>query len=688
MKKKLLYGWLVAVTALAMVFAACGGTPSGEIEGVVRGPASLERTKPATFEFISDDTAGVVWTLAGADTAGKHGADGTKLTGESTPSVTVTLGKYEPAEKLTLVATKGAQTFEHTFTIPASTWEFRIANLANSLERDEFSTFNVSWDADKNPGVKRMDLTFEPDSNVVNTGTYFSAGAVTENNGTFTQSYRVYIDSSQATMNVNGAQGMPVVARSRSNRTVSQDLYGLSGAPVGLTGTQSYNGFAVIDGGNEHTLAITYTKAGAGRLWTWGRNDKGQLGLGFARSSDVKRHTAPTPVDDDISWRKATGAEASSAGISENNRLYTWGWGTYGNLGHGDTSDYHRPKLVVMPGDRDPNPDDADDKGDYFQWVSVVQSQDATMAISMGADGKTLAAGTGSIPSRIELTTGKLYAWGNNSSGQLGLGDKKTPITNRKPQEVSGGKSDWKRVSLGYNHAVAIDAAGDLYTWGANSRGQLGHGNKNDSYHVPTKVNLETGNWKVVYAAWEFTIGITKDGKLYSWGSADNGALARSVADGDSATPTEVAHPVQGKTWWDIKLNAQARQVLALDVDYKLYSWGFNQFSQLGRNSADATNNSDAALAGTAKAYHHVVMQVHDSSGLPLADLTNTGGWSSQAIKRLPGNADNGTIWAWGDNRHGGLGYPTTDKDARDNWKPTKVDFTQDWQSFIPSTNP
>jgi len=66
---------------------------------------------------------------------------------------------------------------------------------------------------------------------------------------------------------------------------------------------------------------------------------------------------------------------------------------------------------------------------------------------------------------------GKLYVWGDNSSGQLGLGDRATrQIPN--PSTLSG----IKIVSLGSKHSAAIDERRVLFTWGDTGEGRLGHG--------------------------------------------------------------------------------------------------------------------------------------------------------------------------------------------------------------------
>ncbi|MFP3600247.1 hypothetical protein SB679_26315, partial [Chryseobacterium sp. SIMBA_029] len=62
--------------------------------------------------------------------------------------------------------------------------------------------------------------------------------------------------------------------------------------------------------------------------------------------------------------------------------------------------------------------------------------------------------------------------WDSNDSGQIGNGttiDRNTPI-------LIGTATDWKSVSIGFSHTIALKTDGTLWTWGRNNNGQLGDG--------------------------------------------------------------------------------------------------------------------------------------------------------------------------------------------------------------------
>ena len=117
---------------------------------------------------------------------------------------------------------------------------------------------------------------------------------------------------------------------------------------------------------------------------------------------------------------------------------------------------------------------------------------------------------------------GELYAWGRNRYGQLGDGtnaDKNTPTR-------IGTASNWVKVAAGHSHSLAINADGELYAWGYNRYGQLGDGTNGISTNKnrPTRIGTAT-NWSQVAAGGRHSLAINADGELYSWGCNSNGEL-------------------------------------------------------------------------------------------------------------------------------------------------------------------
>ena len=85
---------------------------------------------------------------------------------------------------------------------------------------------------------------------------------------------------------------------------------------------------------------------------------------------------------------------------------------------------------------------------------------------------------------------GELWAWGGNSHGQLGIGNTTTTPYDT-PQQV-GTDTNWVSVACGAAHTLAINANGELWAWGLNSSGQLGQGTTIVQYATPQRVGAAT----------------------------------------------------------------------------------------------------------------------------------------------------------------------------------------------------
>ena len=207
------------------------------------------------------------------------------------------------------------------------------------------------------------------------------------------------------------------------------------GAPEGFAWKQ------VILGG-WHSAAI----GSDGNLYTWGRNDDGQLGNGT--TTNQNRPTLvnkPQGTPEGFTWKLASLGEHHSAAIGSDGNLYTWGVNSNGQLGNGTTTNQNRPAQIDKP----------QGTPEGFAWTQA----------SLG-DGDSAAFGS----------DGNLYVWGWNKYGELGddtTTDRYTPTLVGKPQGAPDGFT-WTQASLGWYHSAAIGSDGQLYTWGSNSNGQLG----------------------------------------------------------------------------------------------------------------------------------------------------------------------------------------------------------------------
>jgi alpha-tubulin suppressor-like RCC1 family protein len=238
-------------------------------------------------------------------------------------------------------------------------------------------------------------------------------------------------------------------------------------------------------------------------------------------------------------------------------------------------------------------------------------------------------------------TDGSLWAWGANTSGEIGDG-----TTTDSYSQVKIGSNEWKQVSPGYNHTLAIKTDGSLWAWGANITGQLGDGT-NAEKHAPLRIGT-ANNWRQVTGGYNFSLAIKTDGTLWSWGYNDKGQL------GSGSTTTRYT-PVKVGTASDWKMVVTRNNfTLALKKDSTLWAWGSNDRGQLG----DGTTIDK-----------HAPVQI----GTDKDWKTISAGWDhALAIK------NNGTLWGWGRDNYGQL----ADTSKATHLSPFMIDNSSDWKDI------
>ncbi len=260
-----------------------------------------------------------------------------------------------------------------------------------------------------------------------------------------------------------------------------------------------------VSAGLYHTLLSNE----AGFVFAWGDNSYGQLGIGSRSNDEV-----PMPVEGLENIVSVSAGQYHSLALSATGDVYAWGRNTYGQLGNASSAMENSPiKVSGLPEIK-----------------------------------KISAGGSHSLALDVE---GNIYGWGMNTYGQIGEFDKESEhvlndaggvlgIRIKEPVKIAGpGIAD---IEGGGNHSLYIDSAGDLYAWGDNSYGQLGSGGYENSTK-PLKVE-GISNLVAVSAGWNFNLAISAEPQetfeedaedreksasslknLFSWGSNSSGQL-------------------------------------------------------------------------------------------------------------------------------------------------------------------
>jgi alpha-tubulin suppressor-like RCC1 family protein len=288
-----------------------------------------------------------------------------------------------------------------------------------------------------------------------------------------------------------------------------------------------------------------------GTLWTWGSGAYGTLGSG----STVNRSSPQTTTLAGTDWTKVSAGDRFSAAIKSDGVMYTWGRNNRGQLGSGTTTNRSSPVSIfgtvinnwtqIACGYEHALGIAA--TGLLYSWGSGAQGalgSDSTASRSSpvtvaggGTNWIVISAGT-SFSAGLK-SDGTMWTWGLNTSGQLG--DNSTTARSS-PQTVAGagsGGTNWKAVSLGDTHAAAIKTDGTLWTWGLNTSGQLGDGSTTNRSSPQTTAGAGL-NWVRTHSGWDASSGIKADGTLWTWGLNTSGELGIGTTTNRSSPGTVV----------------------------------------------------------------------------------------------------------------------------------------------------
>ena len=342
-----------------------------------------------------------------------------------------------------------------------------------------------------------------------------------------------------------------------------------------------------------------------------------------------------------------------------------WGAGASGQLGNGGTADVSSPANLNLPTGGGTSADrvlavaggashslvlradgtvwgtglDTDGQVDGIPTSPLNPNKTAPVKVGLPLGVTATAIAAGANHSLALGADGNVYAWGRNDAGQLGTAVSLGGVQTISLKDGNGTTVRATAIAAGTSHSLALGEDHRVYAWGSNLYGQLGNGNPlPPSSATPLTVAIPAGAGDVtsIAAGANHSLAVA-GGHVYAWGNNGSNELADPLTSGRS-TPIPVlsgsATPSSPFSTATMVAVAGGRDhSLALDASGTVWSFGSNNFGQLGR--------TDTAVAG------------------PVANLSGVYAIASHGDHNLALKAD-GTVASWGNNSNNQLGRSLT----------------------------
>ncbi|CAG9815802.1 unnamed protein product [Phaedon cochleariae] len=237
-----------------------------------------------------------------------------------------------------------------------------------------------------------------------------------------------------------------------------------------------------VNSGGKHCLALSADND----VYSWGEGDDGKLGHGNRTSCETPKLIELLQGYEVVDI--ACGG-AHSAAITASGNLYTWGKGRYGRLGHGDSEDQLKPKLV-----------------EALLGYKVID----------------VACGSGDAQTLCITDDDNVWSWGDGDYGKLGRGGSDGCKVPMKIESLAG--LGVVKVECGSQFSVALTRSGSVYTWGKGDYHRLGHGT-GDHVRRPKKVAALQGKIISIATGSLHCVACSDEGEVFTWGDNDEGQL-------------------------------------------------------------------------------------------------------------------------------------------------------------------
>lgn len=493
--------------------------------------------------------------------------------------------------------------------------------------------------------------------------------------------------------------------------------------------------WSVLAGSERHMLALKTD----GTLWAWGANGSGQLGdntkvdravpiqigveddwidisAGPAHSIAMKadgsvwawgatgyfspHQRVPHRIGADRIWRQAVAGSDYSLGVDGNGALFAWGFPDLTNLPVAYTP------TEISPTNR------TDSSWTNSGWTNGLAAYRGKIVALDPANGLRIWGDAfGDYPGDdrtnpvvIPPDLDQTRAWWDPERYEPGWIERDGPwlaVSGNSGTAKEGNAASGNLLPEGF--AAAVRADGTLWTWGANTNGQLGDGTR-----IPKDLPLRIGtanNWSSVEAGGSHILASRRDGSLWGWGANTNGELGLTtnlvrvtnnfsavgtnsnnpsprIFSGRTRTTTvllasnvHTPRPIFSKGWGVREFSAGGSHSLVLGNNGSLWAMGANEQGQLGLGEvarpASGTNTNGIVRRAVTNLFTNIAFApprveaneevVEDKASMFKPRRVGRQLWKSIAAgdRHSLGVRQDGTLWAWGDNGNAQLGNGT-----------------------------
>ncbi|CAA2980685.1 Probable E3 ubiquitin-protein ligase HERC2 [Olea europaea subsp. europaea] len=261
--------------------------------------------------------------------------------------------------------------------------------------------------------------------------------------------------------------------------------------------------------GEYQTCALT----SSGEVYTWGDNCSTDLADEHNKRSLWVPHRLYGSLDCLTVSHVACG-EWHTAIISTSGKLFTYGDGTFGVLGHGNLQSVSHPKEVESL------------KGLRVMTIACGSWHTAAI-VEIMVD-----------PIKFNNPSGKLFTWGDADKGRLGHFDQERKLCPTCIAELVD--HDFVQVSCGRTLTIGLTSTGKVYTMGSAAHGQLGNPQSRDKSIVAVQGKLANEFVREISSGSYHIAALTSRGNVYTWGKGEHGQLGLGdVKDRNSPTLVE-----------------------------------------------------------------------------------------------------------------------------------------------------